>query len=194
MLRVFNISQMQSSEHRTIAIVTAAYIDDYLTGLIKKKMPGLNSALATRLFGDRGSISTLASKIDIARALGAIPPAQAKEVVLIARIRNRFAHQLDVDSFDHPTVADLVDALQSGRSVTMKQEGKEPVALDADWSRTQRFASAALGLCTFIMMEYVDKKPWRYSIQLGPDGKPVPSRSISVIPPQTNTKPLSCKG
>ena len=79
MLRVFNISQMQSSEHRTIAIVTAAYIDDYLTVLIKKKMPGLNSALATRLFGDRGSISTLASKIDIARALGAIPPAQAKE-------------------------------------------------------------------------------------------------------------------
>ena len=185
MFRVFNMTHVQSTEHRTVAIVAAAYIDDHLTGLIKKKLPGLDSTLSKRLFEDvNASLGNLASKIDIARALEVINAPQRAEAVLIARIRNRFAHYLDVDSFDHPQVAALVDRFAAGRGVMMHRDGFEPVAFDHDWTREQRFCSAAVGLCTTIMMLYQDGAPLAY--KLAPEDVPAPSRTKPVEIPRSD--------
>ena len=180
MLRVFNIMHIDKSEPRVVAIVTAAYIENYLTGLLKEKMPGLTSALATRLFRPgEGAIGSLARKIDMARALSVLTPREADEAVRIARIRNRFAHNLDVDNFDHEEVAPLIDALTSSRGVSILHEDGTETPVDKNWDRARRFTNAALGLCVIIMGRHITEHPFSYEIKVPKAAKPDASPSKS---------------
>jgi len=183
MLKVFNLSQEENANPRVVAIVVGAYIEDYLTGLIKKKLPGLNSALSDRIFRpSEGALGSLARKLDMARALEVLNADTCKEAVLIARIRNRFAHKIEVDSFDHPEVAELIDSLQSGRGVTVTKDGVSG-PLDAGWTRKDRFTNSALGICAVIMSGHLPGTPYLYQ-----DASQSPSTSIQHIPPQTGPK------
>ncbi|SDA36039.1 hypothetical protein [Sphingomonas sp. NFR15] len=55
----------------------------------------------------------------MAEAMGIIYPDFARELLRMATIRNRFAHHLTVDSFDHEQVRDHVERLHSLREVAL---------------------------------------------------------------------------
>lgn len=158
----FRVIRLSSGEHanpRDVAIMLTAYIEQYITGLLKRKMPGLNSALSERIFRpSEGALGSLARKLDMARALEVLDPTVCKEAVLVARIRNRFAHNLGVDSFDHPEVASLVDALQSGRNMTVYYlDDKKTHPLDEGWTRMDRFVNAAGDICGMLFAAHMPK-------------------------------------
>jgi hypothetical protein len=136
------------SDARTVAILAAGYLERYLTDLIVSRMPGLNSDLRSRVFDPNGSIGTLGRKIDIARALGLMGAALRQDCIKIARIRNRFAHNIDVDSFDCPDVAEIALALSSDEPYFM---GDFP-SPDTSTPRG-RFTSNVIEICVSLSNE-----------------------------------------
>lgn len=103
--KIFNAE----TEPRIVAILGAAYLEEYLKEAIALNLPGANSDLQKRLFGTNGPLEGLGPRIDLAKALGIISNQTREHCVSIARIRNRFAHRLDLNSFDDDEVADLWD-------------------------------------------------------------------------------------
>jgi hypothetical protein len=98
-------------DDRTTAIVVACYLDKYLGELIKRSLPGLNYDLRKKLFDPEGLLGPIGAKIDMAVALGAISPDLQDWCKAVARIRNRFAHNLSITDFSHPEVAKLVEKM-----------------------------------------------------------------------------------
>lgn len=101
------------SDPRVCAIVAASYLEDYLGRLIQAMMRGLNSKLKDKLFGSNGRLSEMSVKIDLARALGLIDEDTHTDLVSISRIRNRFAHNIHIDSFEHDEISKLCNDLKT---------------------------------------------------------------------------------
>lgn len=99
------------TDSRAVAIVGAAYLEEYLKDALLIKLPGANSELQKKLFETYGPLGTMQARIDMAMALQIIGADFRKACITIARIRNRFAHRLDISTFDHPEIAELCESL-----------------------------------------------------------------------------------
>lgn len=102
-----------AGDPRTIAILGCAYMEGCLQEAITANLPGSNAELRKKLFTGTGPLSTVAARIDLAKAMGILGANTHHNCVSIARIRNRFAHNYKIHSFDNPEVAKLVDELRS---------------------------------------------------------------------------------
>ena len=154
-----------TTEDRVVAIVSAAYMEKWLVDLIAEFFPGMddNRALKKAMFDEvSGMAGTLGRRLDMARALNAITPGTYADGATIGKIRNKFAHNLEVTSFDHSKVSGLVDNLQYGRD-QMIDEGGKKVPMDTGWSRPERFRSTALAVCAMIMSHHIKEYPFSYS-------------------------------
>lgn len=106
--RVMRTASNPNTDPRVVAILGASFLESYLVDLIAASLPGLNSELRGRIFDTRGALSEFAAKIDMARALDLINSVYRNDCIIVARIRNRFAHNLDIQDFDHPEIAKLL--------------------------------------------------------------------------------------
>lgn len=71
--------------------MAAAFLEDYLSKLISRfivKTPTVNR----EIFSHNGPLETFSSKIDMAYMLALISPAVRKDLHLLRKIRNEFAH------------------------------------------------------------------------------------------------------
>lgn len=160
LLRLFNHMHGDAVSDRVTAIVSAAYIETHLTDLIRERMNGLTPEISNRMFGDFGYLNEFARKLDLAFALQILPAMLFEDARLIGRIRNKFAHRLEVDSFEHEKVRDIVDKLKTGsHGVTQIIDGVES-RIDADWARHKRFTTAALGVASSIMHMHIKETPY----------------------------------
>ncbi|MBB3352809.1 hypothetical protein FHT70_002742 [Rhizobium sp. BK049] len=107
--------QARREADRSIAIVHASVVEDQLRSAIERYFPGRQSdpAVINRIFDPEkyGPLGNFAARADIAFALGIVGSGALKALKNIGRIRNEFAHELGVHSFDHPDVAKLVEKL-----------------------------------------------------------------------------------
>ena len=77
-------------------------------------LPGSNHDLRNKIFNaQNGMLGAIGNKVDLARALNLIDQDLHHDIVLLCRIRNAFAHSLEVDSFDHQAVSCHIDDLRS---------------------------------------------------------------------------------
>src|SRR5690349_17123812 len=97
---------------RAIAIAACAYLEDALGDILREALVGLNTRKMAKVFEGDGFLNPISHKLDLALGLGFFRVETYNQFVTIARIRNRFAHKLEVISFDHTEVADLVDSLR----------------------------------------------------------------------------------
>lgn len=131
----------EKAEDRTVAICCGAYLEDVLAQAISTKLPGANKDLLDKLFGDKGPINPAAGRIDLAKALGVIDGDDRHVLRCLVSIRNKFAHNIAIDSFDHPVPATQVDELQlTGPNKKEYDETYAPVKQ----SRRQRFMCIAM--------------------------------------------------
>lgn len=100
---------METEEDRTVAIVCGAHIEDSLHAAIAARLPGLNGKRREKLFSEKGVLNPVAARIEMARALNVTDGEETRLLTQVVRIRNRFAHNIDVDEFDHMVVAKLID-------------------------------------------------------------------------------------
>lgn len=96
---------------RAAAVLGVATLDTLLERLLRAwVLPGSPE----RIFESSGPLATLASKIDIACSFGMIASEDRRELHLLRKIRNDFAHAVDHTlTFDSPAVADRIVELRA---------------------------------------------------------------------------------
>jgi hypothetical protein len=128
----------QMDDDRLLALVSALLVEEAIDTLLRELMPGYGKLLENIGF-------TFSLKIDVLRALHLVPFRLIANADLIRKLRNEFAHYLEVDSFS---------SLDSGRLEELK---RRCTALAPELSiletHSQRFmVLAAVTTSSFYMM------------------------------------------
>jgi len=99
---------LQTESSRALAIVVFSYIDDKLRALMLSHFnPGIAGG-AESLFDGFGPLSTASSRIKVAGGLWWLSPMTYRHLELLRRIRNEFAHNPFLATFDESPVRDLL--------------------------------------------------------------------------------------
>ena len=127
----------------------AAYLDKYLGQIIEFRLPGLNSELKSKIFSPDGILGTFASRIDIGTALKSIDGELSHDLKLIASLRNKFAHELTISTFDHPEILKQLDKMRYRPRIIDgdKQKDKEILERYEKLNRRQRFEVIGTFMC-----------------------------------------------
>lgn len=101
-------SEIKNTTDRACVIVAAAYIDDLLRMLLESFMTQGSKADNTDLFDSNGPLSTFSSKIKLSYRLGLISQYEFQRIEWVRKIRNKFAHQVLVNSLDDDQIKGIV--------------------------------------------------------------------------------------
>jgi hypothetical protein len=162
--------EMDKGDSRTAAIVAAGLLEHNLAVVLLIRFRKLTNRQQKDLFEDQNSaLNTFSAKIQIGFALNLYNSHVRDDLDAIRRIRNTFAHQLDVSSFDHPEVRDECDSL-FGPKYLSRTEGKPEVT-----DRRQRVLNTAAHLAARFDLEL--KNPQR-----PPDARIFSYETIGIFP------------
>jgi hypothetical protein len=141
--------ELEAQTDRGAAIVGAALLDTKLeTALRLCLVPGLSQNEQKDLFeGPTAPLGTFSGRMRVAHALGLVGEQSFADLRLIGRIRNRFAHKLEVTSFTDPEIAALCSKLQVAEFVFL---GETPPS-----EPRQRFIRSVVNIVHFIYSEIV---------------------------------------
>jgi mannitol operon repressor len=99
------LAELRTESPRGIAIVAAAVIEDKLGAILKASFQ--SKEIGRKLVDDpRGPLATFSARADLTFALGHISEREYREIDIIRRIRNEFAHNLRA-SFESARLRDL---------------------------------------------------------------------------------------
>lgn len=109
--------EISSGSDRTVVILTAAILEDYLQEYLSAVMPqcGIGEGYVTpeSLFERGGPLKGFSGKIEIARAFGLIPHEAWWDLKAINNVRNSFAHHPYPLRFDQGTTESICKELKS---------------------------------------------------------------------------------
>lgn len=118
------VAELESGSARSCGIVAASLLDHFLQLAILSRFRPLNSELRDSIFDFKGAIGGTANKIDVAYALNLFPTEHRHDMIVVNRVRNRFAHDLAIRDFEHREIAQLVDSFQLDEGLrTAKDSG-----------------------------------------------------------------------
>jgi DNA-binding MltR family transcriptional regulator len=104
------LAEVHSESDRAAAILAAAAIDQRLNRLLSKVF-GPKASQSTSLFRPDDPLGSLAAKIEVAFRTGIIGTDLHRELHLIRKLRNKFAHSEELLSFDKSPIKDLATEL-----------------------------------------------------------------------------------
>ncbi len=104
------LNQLEKESARGLALVGAAILDDRLCDLLKSFLIPKPEKVK-QLLGAGGPLGTLRSRITAAYCLGLVAEDQYHTLLTLNEIRNKFAHDLDSESFDSQRVRKLCSKL-----------------------------------------------------------------------------------
>jgi hypothetical protein len=104
-------AEFGGASDRACAIVAAALVDELLLNVLKAMFVPSPSSEDSLFDGPNAPLSNLSSRIDMAFQLGLISPRLARDLHLIRRIRNSFAHELEGCSFQASGIANQIAEL-----------------------------------------------------------------------------------
>lgn len=110
---------------RGAALLFAAVIDNELGDLLRRSM--VEHKVSDELFDQRGPLSAFAARIDICLALGLIDEAMHKQLHLIRKVRNHFAHHPVDMTFEDPLLAIPIKNMHGSRvnlGGTAREQGR----------------------------------------------------------------------
>ncbi|WP_250623329.1 hypothetical protein [Pinirhizobacter soli] len=99
-----------SESDRGAALMAAAYLDETLSGLLRKKLVD-DAKVADKAFVFNGPLGTFSSRIDFCYLLGIIPANARGDLHRIRKIRNGFAHVAGPISFENQDIRSQCDHL-----------------------------------------------------------------------------------
>lgn len=106
-----------------------AYVENHLGLYIKSRMT--DHSIAERLFASEGALSTFSQRIDLAQAFGLLTEVQCRDLHLIKKIRNHFAHHPMHASFEVSPVCDWATNLVASRKKIKMPDGSLQTVGDA---------------------------------------------------------------
>lgn len=122
--------QFENSTDRAAAIVGGAYVEECLLRALGGHLHK-DKKRFDRLFHHSGSLSSFEAKIHIAVLVGLINDEFANDLKVIKDIRNGFAHDLKLDSFEADMVRDHLAKLTLvtlNRDIFKHVEKRDPTA------------------------------------------------------------------
>jgi hypothetical protein len=100
-----SIKRVIPKTHASNVMILSARLEETLSLIIQGNMPNLTNNKKIELFEGYGPLNSLASKIEIAYALGFIVAEERRNLQAIKAIRNVFAHSPDFSmNFAHPSL------------------------------------------------------------------------------------------
>ncbi|GLS35409.1 hypothetical protein GCM10010869_09970 [Mesorhizobium tianshanense] len=97
------MEEFQSESDRACAVLGPAFLDDQLRELLKSFLVD-DQRVADLFASSMGPLASFSSRIEMAFALGFLAPREVRDLNLIRKVRNEFAHQLAGTSFVSPKV------------------------------------------------------------------------------------------
>ncbi len=98
--------QIEWDSDRSAGIVAASMLEQRIEETLKAISHEQSEAAAMKLFGGNSPLGAFAPKIDLARFLGLISDDAHEDAHTIRKIRNDFAHNLQLDSFRSQSIYD----------------------------------------------------------------------------------------
>lgn len=104
------LDEIESASPRATAIVAASFVEDHLRRLLLSRLVDDAKAIE-RALGSNGPLGTFSAKINFGYLMGIYTAAACREMDTIRGIRNDFAHEMNISSFDVQSVKDRVATL-----------------------------------------------------------------------------------
>lgn len=92
--------QVEFDSDRAAGIVAGSIVERHLEEAIRCTMKDDNPDIARQLFRPSGPLGPFSNKIDLAYMLGMLSADAYKDLTNIKSVRNDFAHELEMDTFD----------------------------------------------------------------------------------------------
>ena len=96
---------------RDRAIVLSAIAENHLTSLLQLLMRRGEKEISQQLFNPSGPLGPFGTKIRVAYMLRILPPEVHKDLMIVSKIRNKFAHDLSVKSFNDQQITNWVKSM-----------------------------------------------------------------------------------
>ncbi|WP_292602450.1 MltR family transcriptional regulator [Mesorhizobium sp.] len=98
--------QMENDSDRAVGIVAASAVEQRLEDLLRSRFPQTKLALmlANEKFRSSAPLGSFSAKIDLAYLFGHISEEAQHDLYVMKEIRNRFAHRMSIDSFEHAEI------------------------------------------------------------------------------------------
>lgn len=98
------LDEFQEESERAAAVLGGAFLDDLLGELISESI--VEGGPVEDLLGRARPLSSFGARITAAECLGLLTSDEARDLDLVRRIRNRFAHRTHGLAFETPEIAD----------------------------------------------------------------------------------------
>lgn len=112
---------LDEASDRVVGIIAGAFIEEHLTDAIKRRLQ-VDNDIVPRVFQGEGFLASFGAKISLGWLLGLYSAEAHKELVLISKIRNAFAHRLEVNSFKDAPAKDHCSKLVLWESKPVRME------------------------------------------------------------------------
>ena len=121
----FLINQFSKESDRAAVILVASIINENLETLLKSYLVPIPSAHDTLFDSATSPLSNFSSKIDMAYRIGLISGKFARDIHIVRKIRNAFAHDIYGCSFENGSVKSRIRELENSVSNNLVQKIKE---------------------------------------------------------------------
>ena len=119
---------------RACVILTVSFLDELLTLCLRMRLVANPNAIDSLFEGGNAPFSSFSSKIDVAYRLGIISNRLCRDLHLVRKIRNDFAHNIEGCHFSDQKVhnrvrelrnafSDLIDVFRTEKTVKLYQPG-----------------------------------------------------------------------
>jgi DNA-binding MltR family transcriptional regulator len=156
--------ELESESDRGLAIISGSLLDEMLAILLQGffiKDEGFHDVL----FGVDRPLGTFSSKVNLTYALGLISSDEKKEIDIIRKIRNDFAHSLQSISFSDQSIKDrcanlvIPDRMFVPDFIPLPNEGDESIpTIDLtppkNWKPRDRFTNSVTSVLRNLSVRY----------------------------------------
>jgi hypothetical protein len=157
---VLAFQEIENGSDRACAITACALIDDRIEISITARLA--NDPMAVSKFFDLDSGITAEAKIILAYLTGVYTDETRKNLIAMSRMRNKFAHRMDIRDFDHAEFHDLFKMITIPKVLTKDSRwvrGGDFDALTPETSKRGRFISTAKLLIHWLVEDIEDRPP-----------------------------------
>ena len=130
------------SSDRAMGVVLGAIVENHLTEVLRLLMRR-EEDVARELFHPSGPLGPFGTKIRLAYMLRIIGPELYRDLIAVNKIRNKFAHDLGVVSFDAPPIKDWLQNMYiCGIVKRMAKDAQERIDKGASVDHTKDFIAS----------------------------------------------------
>jgi DNA-binding MltR family transcriptional regulator len=163
--------EFEKESDRAAVILAASFLDDLLRSALIGRLTSNHSTKDSLFDGANAPLSSFSSRIDMAFRLGIISDKFARDLHIIRRLRNDFAHNVTGCTFDNPPVKSRVEELMRSHGILERTRNytntKETMSVRFRFLMSASWMTAHLeGLCSKVQSLTPQNPEWGYTAAL----------------------------